>query len=99
MRFVEHGVWLKGAEAVKLTSNWVHHVIPPENYFGPGSPPTAWASGTKQDEYSGWTGGFTLSHPSNSKLGVRDNVASGAWHHGFHYTPLECDDNQSDLSG
>ena len=38
-----------------------------------------------------YTGAYTLSDDGNNKLTVINNIASGAWHHGFHYTPLKCD--------
>jgi hypothetical protein len=40
-------------------------------------------------------GVFTLSD-GTSKLTVRNNVASGGWHHGFRYNPSKCDDTSPD---
>lgn len=100
--FVEHGVWVKSSsQELTITDNWVHHVIPPDDYFGAVTPfdnpvDNDWPlHKPKMFEYVGWTGAFTLSDSSVKKLLVTGNVASGAWHHGFHYKPLECDDSTS----
>lgn len=30
---------------------------------------------------------------SVSKVTMRDNIAAGCWHHGFHFIPKKCNDN------
>jgi hypothetical protein len=84
--FVRHGILVEKSSRIHLESNWVHHVIPPDWWFSD-------MGGPEMHKYTGWTGAFTLSNPSNSRLVVINNVASGSWHHGFHYKPLKCDDN------
>lgn len=55
---------------------------------------TDWfAIGQVQNAYTGWTGAVTVSDPTNNKLTITGNRASGAHHHGFHYMPDDCDNN------
>ena len=42
-----------------------------------------------------WKGGMTLSE-SNVVVEVVGNIVAGSWHHGFHYVPNACgEDNPS----
>ena len=41
-------------------------------------------------QYYGWTGAMTLSE-SNTQMTVTNNVVAGAWHHGYHFDPSDCD--------
>ena len=87
VNFVEHGLWVKKSVDIWIEKTWIHHVIPPNYYFQD-------QGGPKMHEYSGWTGCFTLSEENNRRLVVKDNVASGCWHHGFHFLPRDCTDTQ-----
>lgn len=75
--FAEHGIWVKDSSRVLVDGNWVFHVV--ENK---GKEPAMF-------EYFGWVGGFTLSE-GNRAMEVRNNIAAGTWHHGFHVVPSAC---------
>lgn len=75
--FAEHGIWVKDSSSVLVDGNWVFHVVPNK-----GKEP-------KMFEYFGWLGAFTLSE-GNRAMDVRNNIAAGAWHHGFHMVPAQC---------
>lgn len=88
VNFVEHGLWVKKSVDIKIDRTWIHHVIPPHYYFED-------LGGPKMHRYQGWTGCFTLSEENNRRLVVTNNVASGCWHHGFHFLPRDCTDTQA----
>lgn len=34
---------------------------------------------------------------TNKGMVVRNNIAAGSWHHGFHFTPKRCGDTNPDF--
>ena len=81
---VEHGLWIKQSTSITFDNNWVIYVYPQDYYFGEDGPVI--------DEWEGWTGCVTVSDTSNNKLVITNNIASGCWHHGYHFIPLDCDE-------
>jgi len=41
-------------------------------------------------------GAMTLSS-GNRNMVVTDNIVSGSWHHGYHFTPKRCTDDEPDF--
>ena len=76
--FVQHGIRVQDSARITLDGNWVHYVRPEAD------------EAPKMIEYPRYTeglGAFTL-HEGTRSMTVRNNVASGAWHHGFKFRPL-----------
>ena len=82
--FAEHGIWVQNAIKVVLDGNWVFHVIEIADQE------------PKMFEYFGWKGGFTLSEMNRGMI-VRNNIVAGTWHHGYHFVPKRCNDNNPDF--
>ena len=80
--FVQHGVRVQNSDRITLDGNWVHGVRPEADVA-----PVMIA----YPEYADGLGAFTL-HEGTTKMTVRNNRASGAWHHGFKFRPLRCDE-------
>ena len=74
---VEHGIWAMDSRNLIVTDNWVIHIIDEAD-----KEPTMFY-------YSGWKGGITLSE-GNTDVQVIGNIVAGTWHHGFHFVPSQC---------
>jgi len=79
--FFEHGIWVEKGKNVLVDNNWVFHI------------PSSAKHEPKMMEYAvGFWGGITASG-SVSGMVVTNNIVSGTWHHGFHFIPQKCDDD------
>ena len=73
---------MQNSGSITIDGNWVHYVRPEAD-----EPPKMRA----YPEYNEGLGAFTL-HEGTTKMTVRNNIASGSWHHGFKYRPGKCDE-------
>ena len=79
---VKHGIWAQTVDSLIVSTNWVFHIIPDSD-----ETPVMF-------EYTGWTGGITVSESVTNAV-IDNNVVAGTWHHGFHFIPQICNDTNA----
>lgn len=85
--FVQHGLKVTNSHDILIDENWLFYVRPeadeePKMFYYPEDP-------------EGF-GAFTLSE-GNHGMTVTNNIAAGSWHHGFHFVPNKCEENNPDF--